>query len=116
MWGLRKERKAMNLNPNVDEGYAFQRREDFGDGPWEECVNCRFPAPVSDFTNDYFRKKYHVYEEESKVWLCQLCASQFADILNCGETRERISAMCLIGNHILYALGAFGPLPEEDRA
>jgi hypothetical protein len=77
------------LNPNDDTNYRFVRREDDGDGPWETCDCCDFPAPLDDYGDG----------------LCQLCSNTV------GDDRAHANHAA---NAILLALGAFGELPPRE--
>ena len=54
----------MRLNPNNSADYRFRRCEDEGDGPWEECEQCGYPAPLAEFPH-----------AGDTVLLCALCAN-----------------------------------------
>ncbi len=87
----------MRINLNDDLDYAFRRRVDEGDGPWEKCERCGYPAPLAEFFASH------------DAFFCSLCASIPEAALRGGgpEIRLALRMICHAANAILYCLGAF---------
>lgn len=90
--------KTTNLN-DTDRAYAFVRREDTTDGPFEECSCCRYPAPLHDFNSEPCKI------EGGPEWCCRLCANVVKSQND--QVRAVQQTLLNIGNTILMALGAF---------
>ena len=95
------------INPNDNTPYARVPREDEGDGPWEVCARCGFPAPLHSF-----KKTWCPDTPDEQEWLCALCANTIQPGSRFDFPERRFaSTMCFIGNALLNAMGAFEEIP-----
>ena len=86
-------------NRNDSGEYRLIAREDEGDGAWEACSRCGYPAPLADLPPlpcppDWTKR--------DPVLLCELCANTHEPHDADGKRITR--TVCHVGNAILAVL------------